>query len=70
MATIFSRVSEIRIVCEVMVKPRASIVVSQSVLFFGAKMGVTPVSPGPDNRTWSEASEVDAVNAVVSWAKR
>ena len=66
MASIFSRVNEILMVFELMVKPRASIVVFQSVLFFGAKMGETPVSPGPKNRTWSEAIDADAVNAVAS----
>ena len=35
--------------CELMVNPRASIVVSQPVLFLGAKIGVAPVSPGPNN---------------------
>ena len=66
MASIILYVNEILMVCELMVKPRASIVVFRSVLFFGAKIGVTPVSPGPNNRTWSEASGADAVNAVAS----
>ena len=53
-------------VFELIVKPSASIVVSQSLLLLGAKIGVTPSSPGPNNRTWSEASEGDAIKAVVS----
>ena len=55
--------------CELMVNPRASIMVFQSVLFWGARIGVTPVPPGPNKHTWSEASEAEAVNAVVSWSK-
>ena len=49
MTSVFSRVKEILIVCKLMVNPRASIVVSQPVLFLGAKIGVAPVSPGPNN---------------------
>ena len=52
-------------VCELTVKPSASIVVSKFVLLLGAKIGVTTSSPSPNNRTWSEASEVDAIKAVV-----
>ena len=37
--------------CELIVDPNASIVESQSVLSVGAKMGVTPSSPGPNNPT-------------------
>ena len=51
MASVFTRVKEILIVCELMVKPKASIVVFQSVLFLGARIGVAPVSPGPNKRT-------------------
>ena len=56
-------------VCELMVNPRTSIVVFQSVLVLGARSGVAPVSPGPNKPTWSEASEAKAVNAVVSWSE-
>ena len=69
MASVYSRVKEILIVCELMVKPRALIVVFQSVLFLGAGIGVAPVCPGPNKRTWSEASEAEAVDAVVSWSE-
>ena len=37
-------------VWELIVKPDAFIVVSQSVSFSGARMGVTPTSPGPNKR--------------------
>ena len=70
MASVYSRVKEILIVCELMVKPRALIVVFQSVLFSGARIVVAPVSPSPNKRTSSEASEPEAVNAVVSWSER
>ena len=40
-------------VCELIMNPSASIVVSESVLVMGAKMGVMPSSSGPNNRTWS-----------------
>ena len=52
-----------------MVNPRASIVLSQSVFFLDARIGAAPVSPGPNKRTWSEASEAEAVDAVVSWSE-
>ena len=52
--------------CELIVEPSVSIVVSQSVLFLGARIGATPASPGPNKRTWAEASEAEAVSAVVS----
>ena len=35
--------------------------VSQSVLFFGARIGVAPASPGPNKRMWSEARDVEAM---------
>ena len=65
-ASVFSRGYEIVRVCELTVKPNASIVVSQSVLFFGARIGVSPSAPGPNNRTWSDAREADATRAVLS----
>ena len=46
--------------------PSASIVVSQSVLLIGAKMGVTPSPPGPNNRTLSDARDAEAISAVLS----
>ena len=49
--------------CESTVYPNASIVVSQSVLFFGARIGVSPISPGPTSLTRSEANDADAVSA-------
>ena len=51
MASFFSRVKEILIVCELMAKPRASIVEFQYVFFLGVRIGVAPVSPGPNKRT-------------------
>ena len=65
-ASTFTRGNQIFMVCELIVNPSASIVVCQFVLLSGAKIGVTISSPGPNNRTWSEASEADAVKAVVS----
>ena len=65
-ASTFTRGNQIFMVCELIVNPSASIVVSQFVLLWGAKIRVTPSSPGPNNRTWSEASEADAIKAVVS----
>ena len=32
----------------------------------GARTGVASVSPGPNKRTWSDAGEVESVNAIVS----
>ena len=46
-----SRGTEIFMEWELIGKPSASIVVSQSVLYFGARMVVTPTPPGPNNRT-------------------
>ena len=57
----FSRVKEILLARMFMVNPRASIVESQSVPFFGARIGVAPASLGPNKRTWSEASEAETV---------
>ena len=37
--------------------------VSQSVLFLGARIGVAPASPGPNKRMWSEAREAEATSA-------
>ena len=48
---------------ELVVKPRASIVVSQSVFFLGPRIGVTPSSPDPKRCTWSDATEEDAIRA-------
>ena len=50
-APTFSRGNEILMVCDLIVNPSASIVVSQSVLFLGAKIGVAPTSPRPNNHT-------------------
>ena len=47
----FPRGNEILIVCELIMNPNAPIVESQFVLFFWAKMGDTPSSPGPNKRT-------------------
>ena len=53
--------------CESIVYPNASIVGSQIVLFFGARIGVSPVSPGPSSLTCSEASDTDAVSTERSF---
>ena len=52
--------------CELKVNPNASIVESQFVLFCGAKVGDTRSSPGPNERTSSEARDADAIKAVWS----
>ena len=57
---------EILKVCELIVKPRASILVCQFVLFLGVRIGVTPSSPGPNRRTWSDAREADTIWADLS----
>ena len=59
----FAWVVDMRMRCESIVYPNASIVVSQSVLFFGAKIGVSPISPGPNSLTWSEGNDADVVTA-------
>ena len=53
-----------------MVKPRASTVGFQSMLFFGSRIGVSPFSPGPNNITFSDAREAEAIRAVWSDALR
>ena len=63
----FAWVVEIRMRCESIVYPNASIVVSQSVLFFGARTGVSPISPGPNSPIRSEANDADAVSAERSF---
>ena len=45
-----SRGNEILIVCELIVNPNVSIVESQFVRFFRAKIGDTRSSPGPNKR--------------------
>ena len=47
----FLVVTEISSVCELITKPKNSKVVFQFDLFFGARMGVAPGSPGPKSRT-------------------
>ena len=53
-----------------MVNPRASPVEFQSVLFFGARIGVWRFSPVPKNLTLSDAREAEAIRAVWSDALR
>ena len=65
-ASTFSRGNEILLVWKLIVNPRASIVVSQFVLFLGARIGVTPSSSCLNKRTLSEANEADGIRAVVS----
>ena len=62
-ASTFAWVVEMRMQCESIVYPNASIVVPQSVLFFGARIGISPISPGPKSLTWSEANDAHAVSA-------
>ena len=50
-ASTFPLGNEILMVCELIVNPKASIVVSQFVRFLGARIGVTPSPPCPHNRT-------------------
>ena len=47
----FSPVKDILIVCEFMVNPGASILESQTVLFFGGRIGVAPALPSPNKGT-------------------
>ena len=63
-AATFSHVIKILVVWVLIVYPSASTVVSQIVLFLGERMGISPSSPGPNRRTWSDAREADAINAV------
>ena len=49
--------------CESVVYPNASMVVPQSVLFFGARIGVSPIVSGPNSLIWSKANDADAVSA-------
>ena len=48
---LFFIVTEISSVCELITKPKNSKVVFQFELFFGARVGVSPGSPGPKSRT-------------------
>ena len=54
--------------CESMLKPRASIycVSICTLVWCYCSMGDASTSPGPNNRTWSDPIETDAVRAVVS----
>lgn len=54
--------------CELIVNPSdiAPVAVSQSELFLGARIGVTPSSAGPNKRSCSEAKKGDATRAVLS----
>ena len=45
-----------------MVYLRASMTVFHSRLFYGARLGFSPVSVVPKSLTWSEANEADAVS--------
>ena len=53
-----------------MIKPRASTVEFQSVLFFGVRIWVWPFSPGLNKLTLSDAWEAEAIRAVWSEALR
>ena len=65
-AATFSCVIEILVVWVLIVYPSASTVASQFVLFLGEIMEISPSSPGPSRRTWFDAREADAINAVWS----
>ena len=59
-------VTEISSVCELITKPKDSKVVFQFDVFFGARMGISPGSPGPKSRMLSDASEADTTKADLS----
>ena len=58
--------STLSLVTELMVNPRASTVEFQSVLFFGARIGVSPFSLGQNNLTVPDARRAKAIRAVWS----
>lgn len=62
---IFYFVAEMRIVCEFKVCPNTFILVFQSVLCLGAKMGVSPTSPGPNNLIWYDSTDADGSKGVL-----